>query len=57
MFLKRLIMVLCSVIWISLPSWANVVHVPADQPTIQLGINNAENGDTDRAEAAGYLRR
>src|SRR5258708_28288076 len=25
---------------------ANTIHVPADQPTIQAGINVAKNGDT-----------
>lgn len=30
----------------SLSASANVIHVPADQPTIQAGINAAANGDT-----------
>jgi len=25
---------------------ANIIHVPGDQPTIQVGINSASNGDT-----------
>ena len=29
-----------------IPSFANVIHVPGDQPTIQAGINAASNGDT-----------
>ena len=45
MRMKRLIVVF-SLIWISFPSWANIIHVPTDQPTIQLGINDAANGDT-----------
>ncbi len=46
MFMKRMIIILFSLIWVSFPSWANIIHVPIDQPTIQLGINDAENGDT-----------
>lgn len=41
-FLCRLIP--CSVI--ALPIWANIIHVPVDQPSIQAGINAAANGDT-----------
>ena len=33
---------------------AAVIHVPADQPTIQQGIDAASNGDTV-AVAAGHL--
>ncbi len=46
MFLKRLTMIISSVIVVCMPSRANVIHVPAEQPTIQLGINTAGNGDT-----------
>src|SRR5215831_21221051 len=28
------------------PLFAKIIHVPADQPTIQAGINAAANGDT-----------
>ena len=28
------------------PLWANIIRIPADQPTIQMGINSASKGDT-----------
>ncbi len=32
--------------WLSPATFAATIHVPADQPTIQSGIDAAENGDT-----------
>jgi Right handed beta helix region/Abnormal spindle-like microcephaly-assoc'd, ASPM-SPD-2-Hydin len=43
------------VVAFSLPAFAgNVIHVPADQPTIQAGINAASNGDTVLVSAGTY---
>jgi hypothetical protein len=47
----RLLLFVVSVILMSLSvvdfaSAATTIHVPADQPTIQMGINAASNGDT-----------
>jgi len=38
-----------------LHSKAQIIHVPADQPTIQEGINAASNGDTVLAADGTYL--
>jgi len=35
-----------AVVSMSVASFATVIHVPADQPTIQAGIDSAQNGDT-----------
>jgi hypothetical protein len=39
---------------LSLPALAKIIHVPADQPTIQAGINAASNGDTVLVSAGTY---
>ena len=39
--------VICFVMAVSVgPAQADIIHVPADQPTIQAGIDAASNGDT-----------
>jgi hypothetical protein len=38
----------------SLPTWGKVIQVPAQQPTIQAGINAASNGDTVLVSAGTY---
>ena len=38
--------ILFLLIWTSIFSSAQIIHVPADQSTIQAGINAASNGDT-----------
>src|SRR5258708_7411001 len=35
--------------------FANVIHVPADQPTIQSAINAAVNGDTVQVAPGTYV--
>src|SRR5216117_3331126 len=35
--------------------FANVIHVPADQPTIQAAINAAVNGDTVQVSPGTYI--
>ncbi len=37
---------LIAVLGIAISVSATTIHVPADQPTIQAGINAASNGDT-----------
>ena len=40
----NLVMVLSQLIWVS--SHANIIRIPQEFPTIQSGINTANNGDT-----------
>ena len=40
------IMAVVGWVWLGTPIFAAMIHVPADQPTIQSGIDVAENGDT-----------
>jgi Right handed beta helix region/Abnormal spindle-like microcephaly-assoc'd, ASPM-SPD-2-Hydin len=39
---------------LALPTSAKTIHVPADQPTIQAGINTASNGDTVLVSSGTY---
>ncbi len=43
--MKKFAMVLCCLFFYC-PLWANIIHVPGDQATIQAGINAAVDGDT-----------
>src|SRR5580658_2663524 len=45
---------LAIILTFSLPAVGNIIHVPADQPTIQSGINAASNGDTVLVSAGTY---
>jgi len=45
--MRILLTVICSLVMLPcLPAAAGTIRVPADQPTIQAGIDAAENGDT-----------
>jgi predicted outer membrane repeat protein len=50
---KILFIILC--IGINVLSIAQIIHVPADQSTIQAGINAASNGDTVLVADGNYL--
>ena len=40
------IMVICIMFTIAGIAWSDIIHVPGNQPTIQAGIDAAEDGDT-----------
>jgi len=42
-------------VFLSCYSYATIIHVPGDQPTIQAGINVANDGDTVLVQPAIYL--
>ena len=47
MSIRSLFVAFLSIILLLLsPAMGKVIHVPADQPTIQAGINAAANGNT-----------
>ena len=56
MFIRRIPSALLPslLLLLSLPAWGTVIHVPAQQPTIQAGINAASNGDTVLVSAGTY---
>jgi hypothetical protein len=43
--MKTITIIMCGLLWAAIIN-AQVIHVPADQPTIQAGINAATDGDT-----------
>jgi hypothetical protein len=44
--MKQLLILVCVVLITCITVSAQVIHVPGDQPTIQAGIDAAQNGDT-----------
>ncbi len=46
MFLKRLLLLVLFFMWVVPPTWATIINVPGDQPTIQAGIDAAVDNDT-----------
>lgn len=55
MSIRSLFVAFLSIILLLLsPAMGKVIHVPADQPTIQAGINAAANGDTVLVSAGTY---
>jgi len=56
MFIRKIRTALLSslLLSLSLPALATIIHVPADQPTIQAGINAASTGDTVLVSAGTY---
>ena len=49
MILLLLVITLCSLVY------GTVIHVPGDYSTIQLGLNNASEGDTVLVESGTYI--
>ena len=44
--MKQFLIIICFLIITCLTISAQIIHVPGDQPTIQAGIDAAQNGDT-----------
>jgi hypothetical protein len=42
-------------LFLAVPAFAHTIHVPADQPSIQAGINAAGNGDTVLVSPGTYV--
>ena len=52
--MKFLLTGIAIVLVFSLPAFGRIIHVPADQPTIQAGIDAAIYGDTLLVAAGTY---
>ena len=52
---KTVLSLVCMLCWFPLTGFAGtIIHVPADQPTIQAGIDAASGGDTVQVSAGAY---
>ena len=54
-FISRLILCCCILTLANIQSYAAQIHVPADQPTIQSGIDASVDGDTVIVDAGEYF--
>ncbi len=55
--MKQFLILICFVLISCITVSAQIIHVPGDQPTIQAGINAAQNGDTVlKDDVTAFLR-
>src|ERR1700738_4343800 len=55
LLLRAMFVIFVCILTICSATAATVIHVPADQPTIQAGINAAVNGDTVLVSPGTYV--
>ncbi len=53
--MKQLFLMIFAMVCFILETNAQIIHIPADQPTIQAGINSASEGDTILVAEGSYF--
>ena len=53
--MKQFLILICFLLITCITLSAQIIHVPGDQPTIQVGITAAQNGDTILVDDRTYI--